>query len=144
MAASFETILGVMDVGLEGGDLHTAAEADTRLIVEEGPRLERRVLMTFPGFSGALSHRHGTAPRVIRWRLALRVTDLETLLSIEDAIAEHMEAGEGTLTLTTDRVLYRTVLHQHLRGAGWKTIRGGARNGWVLRDDVIEFVNLAP
>ncbi len=133
-----------MDVGLEGGALHTAGDADSLVSVHIGPTRARQSMFNYPGFDGAVAHNFGLAAVTITWFLVIRAKDLATLNLIAANIATAARGGEQPMIDSTWKTRARVTLVEHKPGRGFDTIRSEARSGWKRREDVLTFTDLAP
>lgn len=88
----------VLDIGLAGGPLHTAGNADSSWIVQIGQVAEDVQVINFAGMHGVFTEVHGTGGRPIIWFGVLRVTEAALLAIYTARDAWRLKVGRMKFT----------------------------------------------
>ena len=134
-----------LDIGLPGGDLHGAGQADTLCSVEIGTVQAARSTFAFPGLPAVFKTTMGPQTRAVAWSVVLRCDGLETLNTIETDLDELVQSGGvGTLTDTQGRSYDNAMVRDYQPQRGYDVIRTGEHAGWVRKAGRITFEVLSP
>ena len=134
-----------LDIGLDGGALHTAGQANSLCSVEVGTVQVARSTFAFAGFAAQFKSNMGPQSRLVVWAVVLRADTLATLNAIETEIDDLVKGGgTGTLADTQGRAHESAMARDYQGQRGYDVIHTGALAGWVRKTGRITFEVLTP